>query len=242
MGCATSSAKLAVEQPQDASASKAASDSGAAAVAEHAYVAPASLGKAATDGYRYTNFEHHFTEASRSACMTGAAKKKRVLMVIDVMDGYDAAFVASLADDFPGSLGYIKAKHDVKASYELQSKRLIERFSRGQRAIAYDKKWNVGIDGAAFAKVTERIVQEIKSGGYDLIVFTYDYLERANGESAPQPKRVCRFCKEVEALARASRFCVPIPRALTALPVTRCLLTRARASDHRRGEGRLPAR
>ena len=149
---------------------------------DHIAAAPVSLGKAAHDGMHRTEYEYQAGDACVAQCKAGSHLKKRVLMVIDVMDGYDAAFVASLPHDQRGSLGYITARHEVTASYELQSHALIERFAPGHTSITYNKGWNVGIDGDAFARVTDRVAAEIRSGSYDLIVFTYDYLERSNGE------------------------------------------------------------
>mmetsp|Transcript_16760 Transcript_16760/g.29371 ORF Transcript_16760/g.29371 Transcript_16760/m.29371 type:complete len:359 (-) Transcript_16760:77-1153(-) len=108
--------------------------------------------------------------------------KKKVLCIIDVQDGYDADFLASLPDDILGGLAYIQDQHSVRASFELQSGRKIKDFKPGEKQIRYDKVWNRGLNGSFFGKVADRCIQEIKHGSYDLVVFTYDYLEKQTGE------------------------------------------------------------
>jgi len=147
-----------------------------------------TLGKAATDGRTVTNFWKKMvpadgdTVAKAKVIAQGLDAKKKVLMVIDVQDGYDGDFVSSLPADAPGSLGYIQSKHDIRQSVELASQAPIEQFAAGQKRIKLDKVWNRGLDGASFGRVTDRVVKEIKVGGYDFICFTYDYLEKSTGD------------------------------------------------------------
>ena len=108
--------------------------------------------------------------------------QKKVLFVIDVQDGYDGGFVRSLPHESPGGLAFIQASHDVPASYELHSKRQIRTYAKGEMRVRYDKVWNQGLDGDAFGRVCSRVVTELRSMQYDLIVFTSDYLERSDGE------------------------------------------------------------
>jgi len=108
---------------------------------------------------------------------------KRVLVVIDVQDGYDSEFIASLPADVGGSLGFIQDEHAVKASYELGSRALITAYEPGSEPkISYNKGWNKGLPGEAMDTVAARAVTEIQSGEYELIVFTTDYLERSGAE------------------------------------------------------------
>lgn len=107
---------------------------------------------------------------------------KNVLCVIDVQDGYDSDFLASLPDDMPGGLAYIQAEHPLRASYELASGKKIRDFAKGERSLKYDKVWNRGLNGQNFGRVAEQCVQELRSSKYDLVVFTYDFLEKPLGE------------------------------------------------------------
>lgn len=107
---------------------------------------------------------------------------KKVLCVIDVQDGYDHDFLASLPDDIPGGIAYVQAQHPVRTSYELVSGKKIKDFATGERNLTYDKTWNRGLNGEDFCRVAERCVQELRSSKYDLVVFTYDFLEKRLGE------------------------------------------------------------
>lgn len=62
-----------------------------------------------------------------------------MLVVVDVQDGYDSKFIASLGSDQPGSLGYLSAIHDVDASYELVSRKEVKKYAKGEMQISYDK-------------------------------------------------------------------------------------------------------
>ena len=62
-----------------------------------------------------------------------------MLVVVDVQDGYDSKFIASLDSDQPGSLGYLSALHDVDASYELDSRKEVKTYAKGEMQISYDK-------------------------------------------------------------------------------------------------------
>ena len=146
--------------------------------------APPTLGKYAL-GLTFTRFadEHDaFSSDHALLCKGGLAEKKRVLMVIDVQDGYDGGFVSSLPAEAPGGLKFISKLHSVSALYELQSRDLIEQLPAGKKMIRYDKVWNRGLAAKPFSQVTDRVVKELQSGQYDLVVFTYDYLEKSNGE------------------------------------------------------------
>ena len=133
-------------------------------------------------GLVVTHFAAKFKRAADADDATPASKAKKVLFVIDCQDGYDGEFVGSLPHDVPGGLDWIQQLHEVQASYELVSKQKITDFGRGEKLLRFDKVWNRGLDGAAFAKVCERVVTELQSKAYDLVVFTYDYLERSDGE------------------------------------------------------------
>ena len=109
-------------------------------------------------------------------------RRKKVLLVIDVQDGYDSGFVSSLPHDTPGSLAWIQSFHPVATSYAMHSGEVIEHFAAGTRMIKLDKVWNRGVGAAAFGAVASRCVSEVRDGDYDLIVFTSDYLERRDGE------------------------------------------------------------
>ena len=113
-----------------------------------------SLGKAAL-GLLFTSYCDDVIVAPEQAiaCKAGAQQKKRVLMVIDVQDGYDGGFISSLPADAPGSLKFISEPHSVTASYELHSRKLIEELPAGKRMIRYYKVWNRGLDGAASCAV-----------------------------------------------------------------------------------------
>jgi hypothetical protein len=144
------------------------------------------LGKAAT-GIATSTFLSQTAVAATSASpadlpATDCKQKKKVLFVIDCQDGYDGSFVSSLPPDSPGGLAYIQSAHDVRASYELGTKKLVQRFAAGEKKLRFDKVWNRGLDGVSFEKVCARVVEELRSGAYDHVVFTYDYLERADGE------------------------------------------------------------
>ena len=123
-------------------------------------------------------------QGAPAARASGARKqgRGRVLVVIDMQDGYDGGFVASLPDDTPGSLGWIQAYHPVATSYAMQSGEVIERFAAGARMLRLDKVWNRGVDAAAFASCAGRVVAEVRDGDYDCVVFTSDYLERRDGD------------------------------------------------------------
>ena len=144
------------------------------------------VGKEASPlGVSLTDYVHHtvaLSDEKVAAAKAGLDAKKKVLMVIDVQDGYDGGFIASLPDDAPGGLAFLTSEHPVRASYELHSKKQIATFARGDKMISFDKVWNRGLDGKGMERVSARVVKEIESGGYDLIVFTYDYLEKSNGE------------------------------------------------------------
>jgi len=138
-----------------------------------------SLGKYATDAILVTNFA---AKCQALARIVSRAPPKKVLFVIDVQDGYDGEFVSSLPPDQPGGLAYIQGLYEVRASYELVSKRRIGEFGRNEMRLSYDKVWNRGLDGVEFGRVAARVVKELQSGLYDLVVFTSDYLERSDGE------------------------------------------------------------
>ena len=152
--------------------------------------APATLGKAVHPmGVLITDYAQRFQSLGDEAVERCKAKapelpaKKRVLMVIDVQDGYDGGFISSLPPDTPGGLAFIQQLHAVYESYELVSKASIRKFAPGEGpCIQYDKFWNRGLDDADFARVCARIVTELRDGSYDLVCFTYDFLEKSNGE------------------------------------------------------------
>jgi hypothetical protein len=141
----------------------------------------AGLGKAAT-GIAISAFWQKAATATAAAAAFNGEKKKKVLFVIDCQDGYDGSFVSSLPADSPGGLAFIQSAHDIHASYELGTKKHVQTFAAGEKQLRFDKVWNRGLDGEAFGKVCARVVEEVRSGAYDHVVFTYDYLERADGE------------------------------------------------------------
>jgi len=145
---------------------------------------PHTLGKPPS-GLKITQFGTkipRFPAEHASRCKAGLPQKKRVLMVVDVQDGYDASFIAGLPANSPGSLAYISSLHSVSASYELASRQLIERHPKGKKMVRLDKRWNRGLEEANFARVAARVVRELRDGTYDCAVFTHDYLEKRNGE------------------------------------------------------------
>ena len=122
-----------------------------------------------TDGRRQKRFCELRAAVRSSRALLPAAAPKRVLCVIDVMDGYDNAFLSSLDPKLWGSLGFIRKRHDVLASYELTTSKVIRAHAKGELSISYDKGWNRGLDGGAIERVCERAVSEIESGGYDAV-------------------------------------------------------------------------
>eukprot|EP00933_Yihiella_yeosuensis_P024695 TRINITY_DN19142_c0_g2_i1.p1 TRINITY_DN19142_c0_g2~~TRINITY_DN19142_c0_g2_i1.p1 ORF type:complete len:360 (+),score=59.52 TRINITY_DN19142_c0_g2_i1:83-1081(+) len=109
--------------------------------------------------------------------------KKRVLVVIDVMSGYDADFVSTFSG--PGGLAKITKTHSVSKSYKLgpwnkEKKQVVARtFKPGEKNVSYDKGWNRGIDGDQVKALAKRVNAELDKGAeaWDLIVYTYDYLD-----------------------------------------------------------------
>eukprot|EP00928_Gymnodinium_smaydae_P008642 TRINITY_DN13143_c0_g1_i2.p1 TRINITY_DN13143_c0_g1~~TRINITY_DN13143_c0_g1_i2.p1 ORF type:complete len:342 (-),score=63.60 TRINITY_DN13143_c0_g1_i2:364-1272(-) len=129
-------------------------------------------------------YKNKFDDASyrRQAMSLREAKgdaTKKVLVIIDVQDGYDAAFLDSLGADVPGSSKYIQKMRDVQCAYELESRKEIRPFPFGKKKINYDKGWNRGLSGSNMQAVASRAVAEISSKKYDLVVITKDYLEPA---------------------------------------------------------------
>ena len=154
-----------------------------AALAEHELLARDSGLDKRTIGLAVTGFANRCTMSkSPPPELPAGAPLKKVLFVIDVQDGYDAEFVGSLPSEAPGGLSYIKSLHPVRQSHELVSKRLITNFAPGEKSLRFDKVWNRGLDGEAFGRVCKRVVAELQSRAYDFVVFTSDYLERADGE------------------------------------------------------------
>lgn len=94
------------------------------------------------DGLRFSSFltfVDPLTAEGVARAKAGATEKKKVLMVIDVQDGYDGGFISSLPEEAPGGLAYLRAPHDVRASHELVSRKLIKKIGAGEVRISYDK-------------------------------------------------------------------------------------------------------
>ena len=115
--------------------------------------------------------------------------KKKVLFVIDMLDGYDAEFLKSVeCGDEPGCLEYIMDEHEIKNVYKLDGRTPVEdkpeipeeewkQRDDISKSITYDKGWNKGLNGDDFERISNNIATHINSGDYDVIVFTFDYLE-----------------------------------------------------------------
>jgi len=115
--------------------------------------------------------------------------KKKVLLVIDVQNGYDADFISTLSGK--GGLAYLQQEHEIngfdKTSYftratrdrnvekQLQQTLLsgLPGTSTGKFRTNYNKGWNLGMN---LATVAARINAELTKA-WDLVVFTTDYLD-----------------------------------------------------------------
>eukprot|EP00933_Yihiella_yeosuensis_P024696 TRINITY_DN19142_c0_g3_i1.p1 TRINITY_DN19142_c0_g3~~TRINITY_DN19142_c0_g3_i1.p1 ORF type:complete len:332 (+),score=61.91 TRINITY_DN19142_c0_g3_i1:196-1191(+) len=111
------------------------------------------------------------------------ARKKRVLVVIDVLSGYDSDFVSTFSG--PGGLAWITKTHYVTESYRAgpwkkEKKQVVARhYKPGEKTVSYDKGWNRGLNGAQMTSLAKQLDVEIAKGAeaWDLIVYTYDYLD-----------------------------------------------------------------
>jgi len=108
-------------------------------------------------------------------------KKKRVLVVIDVQGGYDAAIVAKAPGK--GGLAYINQKHDVNESYQLgawnafHTMKQVTKFEPGTKQISYNKGWNTGLSAAVIERVVIRVNKLVEQVEWDLVLYTHDYLD-----------------------------------------------------------------
>jgi nicotinamidase-related amidase len=108
-------------------------------------------------------------------------KKKRVLVVIDVQGGYDAAIVANASG--PGGLAYLNDKHDVNESYALgawnanHTMKQVTKFEPGTKQISYNKGWNTGLPSAVIEPVVNRVNELVETVDWDLVLYTHDYLD-----------------------------------------------------------------
>lgn len=107
----------------------------------------------------------------------GLPIRKNVLVVVDVINGYDASFVEQLQG--PGGKEYITRKHNVSRAFWLgdwNSRHDPSRYHQTSRQVNYDKGWNAGLP----SKLMNRIVGKLNSvigHGWDLIVYAHDFLD-----------------------------------------------------------------
>jgi hypothetical protein len=186
------------EKPAPAPALQPESDMDHDALAAHQQAAPGSLDRPKWKNYAENAKPLEFDEIVKLKLLLSSklnklrekaaddeeteveAPKKQVLMVIDVQDGYDSAYIGALEPNVPGGLAYITKPHDVTTAFELESRAEIKTFAPGEKRITYDKKWNRGLPDDSMTQVVDRVLTEIKSGQYSMVVFTHDYLEASD--------------------------------------------------------------
>lgn len=136
--------------------------------------------------------------------------KKKVLVVIDVQDGYNAAAIA--ATPGKGGIGYLDMMHDVEASYELgpwnadHTMKVVRKFSPGKKQISYNKGWNTGLPESVSTPVVNGVNALVERGDWDLIVYTHDYLDPTAKGVFPLDDKAWSDPKKEVALVDYSEF------------------------------------